>query len=165
MQLITPFFAVFISFITFVAANSVTFLTIDDRWREVCWYPQDASEGVPGYSHVAGTVLPPHSSIKVGLEEGWSGQFHTIYANQGRCEARTIVAEVKFQGAFGHTYYAISAIDNCCDNSGLHFFLPMNSWVPVSGCRTFPCDGSYNRPGDIQTKVTDDRDMIVVVGN
>jgi hypothetical protein len=34
----------------------------------------------------------------------------------------------------------------------------------ISGCKTFPCDGVYNAPNDVQTKSTREDEIMVVLG-
>ncbi|CZR56242.1 uncharacterized protein PAC_06130 [Phialocephala subalpina] len=161
----------FLGLFTLVSANTIKFQNLDSQPREICWYPPQ------GYPAIHSSVIKPFDSITVGLSgrqddtfiSGIGYQFHPINAGGGEaaCVQPTIVGEITFQGYQGNTYYDISAVDNCCQNNGIHYFYPHNdASAPHSGCFNFPCGGVYIKPGDPQTKITTwDTDMIVLLWN
>jgi hypothetical protein len=76
-----------------------------------------------------------------------------------------MLAEFRFNGFAGATYFDVSAIVNPDDAEGVKMVFPKNSDKPVSGCQTFPCSNAYNRPDDVATLSTDDSELVVLIGN
>ena len=59
----------------------------------------------------------------------------------------TVLGEVTFHDRGGWTYFDVSAVDSL-SNEGIKWLYPYGSRSPISGCETFPCDGSYTKPDD-----------------
>jgi hypothetical protein len=94
---------------------------------------------------------------------GWKGAWQSSFSATD-CGTVGIRGEVTFQGFEGKTWYDVSAIDAQRDNSGVKFIYPASHAGEKTGCDKFPCDGSNNKPDDLQTKVTDDMDLICEIG-
>jgi hypothetical protein len=161
MHSINVFLPIVFTLLTSVSANSISFYSWDIVDQYLC------STQPAGYQDFSGLVVHPHSGdnqLIIYPPANWEGAIHTVYADES-CDDPHIVAEFRFQGFNGYTYYDISAVDNCCDQVSVHWVQPKYSLTPWSGCVTFPCDGSYTKPGDIETKSTPDIDMNVFGGH
>ena len=101
-----------------------------------------------------------------GLEQipdGWIGNCYSV--SKGAPNVPGMLAEFRFNGFAGATYFDVSAIVNPDDAEGVKMVFPKNSDKPVSGCQTFPCSNAYNRPDDVATLSTDDSELVVLIGN
>lgn len=146
-----------------IAANVIHFYNTDAQPRQICWSPQ------AGYKGIKNTYLAPWShDIRVELDQvGWRGSFKAVNSG-GNCDDKHVISEVVLQGWEGVTWFAVSAIDNRLDNSGIRFLWPTRSHEPSSGCWTFPCDNVWNYapPKDQgKTRVTGETELDCNVGN
>lgn len=72
--------------------------------------------------------------------------------------------EVKFNSWEDKTWYDVSAIDNLTNNEGIHWLYAQSGAGAHSGWDHSPSDGAYNLPNDIQTQVTEEKDLICEIG-
>lgn len=98
------------------------------------------------------------------IERSWSGSFKAVLSGENP-DSPKITGDITFQGWQGETYYAVSAVQNCCDNSGIRAIAPKVHGL-TSGCilAPFPCAESYSRLGDIQVKSSADVDFMCLLG-
>ncbi|KAN0098698.1 DNase1 protein [Hyaloscypha variabilis] len=139
-------------------ANIITFNNLGSDTLTLC-FVANAGEYTPGQSS-----LGSKQSQDVSLPTGWGGQFHAARPGKGCDDDPFVIGEVNFQGGDGHTYFDVSAIDSCCDNTGDHYLYPASDSGNNSGCVSFPCNNVFNQPNDQQTKSTDDTHLICQVG-
>ncbi|TGO25838.1 hypothetical protein BPAE_0071g00090 [Botrytis paeoniae] len=142
------------SFLAPVMGNSLQFLSYNANDRTIFFTSNAGSAEVPSL------FVPANSSMDkdavVYFPQGWSGFFKAVLSGENP-DVLKVIGEVTFQGWQGETYYAVSAVQNCCDNSGIRYLAP-RLHGPTSGCLStpFPCTESYSRPGDIQVKSSAD---------
>ncbi|PQE06869.1 DNase1 protein [Rutstroemia sp. NJR-2017a BVV2] len=159
---------------TATATNTLTFHNLFSTPRLLQFVPVPASYAIPK------RLIPAHSSFSISTPL-WNGLFKAVAPDTSEHGPETtVIGEVCFDCWQGITFFDVSAIWNCCDNSGVHW---MGSVEPsasgkgvqelwnqasakgeISGCRTFPCDGVYNLPDDEQTKSTREDEIMVVLG-
>ena len=156
--------------ISLVAGNSITIYSWDraDQW--VCSTTSVSVNGGRDGKQPDGQVcdftttkVPASGSVNIYPPQGWIGTIHTVYSLHN-CHNPRIIAEVTFQGFAGLTYYDVSAVDNCCDNYGIHWILTHSLTATPSCCVASPCSGSYTKPHDVQTKFTGEVDLIIWTG-
>ncbi|KAE9373312.1 hypothetical protein N431DRAFT_338531 [Stipitochalara longipes BDJ] len=140
------------------AANTVSFHNLGGDQLTLC-FVANAGLSTPGPSSIA-----PGQWLDYNLPNGWAGQFHAARPGKGCGDDPFVIGEVTFQGGAGHTYFDVSAVDSCCDNTGVHYLYPASDTGNNSGCVNFPCNNVYNNPSDPQTKSTDDTHLICQVG-
>jgi hypothetical protein len=171
-------FIAFTTLLSLVSANSIQVNNADfSQPYELCWYP-DNSFGYTwkdehgqvhhGHEPIRTPVFMPRTSQYVKLPVSWIGSIHAVHAGGGEaaCDRPTVIAEVTFQGYEGLTWYDVSAVDNCCDDTGVHFLLPEFCKEPVSGCWNFPCENDYFKsPGNGTPHFTGCLDLILLIGN
>ncbi|KAF7929224.1 uncharacterized protein EAE98_005143 [Botrytis deweyae] len=159
---ITIFMISIFSLLASVMANSLEFFTQDTTERTVFFTPNTGSAEVPSLFLPAKPV--DKYAIVVQFPQGWSGSFKAILPGETP-NVPKVTGEITFQGFQGKSYYAVSAVDNCCDNSGIRYLVP-KAHGDASGCimAPFPCTESYSRPGDMQVKSTSDVSFLCVLG-
>ncbi|KAJ8070152.1 hypothetical protein OCU04_000544 [Sclerotinia nivalis] len=149
------------SLLTAVMGNTVLFWNPDPKNRTIYFSPNLGSAEIPN-QHVASSMV---STTVVTFPQGWGGSFKSVFPQEDQ-SAPKIIVEIQFQGWQGLTYYDISAVNNCCDNSGVRYISPSNGG-PTSGCFTapFPCGDSYSKPGNIQVKSSAKVDFVCALGD
>ncbi|THV54458.1 hypothetical protein BGAL_0026g00290 [Botrytis galanthina] len=151
-----------LSFLAPVMGNSLQFLSQDNTERTIFFTPNSGSAGVPSF-FVPGISVDGMAVVQ--FPQGWSGSFKAVLSGENP-DSPKITGEITFQGWQGETYYAVSAVQNCCDNSGIRALAPKVHGL-TSGCiiSPFPCTESYSRLGDIQVKSSADCDFQLIGGN
>ncbi|KAF7959231.1 hypothetical protein EAE96_002746 [Botrytis aclada] len=149
------------SFLAPVMGNTLQFISQDTNERTVFFTPNAGSAELPSFFVPARSV---DTNAVVHLPQGWSGSFKAVLSGENP-DVPKVTGEITFQGWQGATYYTVSAVQNCCDNSGIRYLAAEYSG-PTSGCiqAPFPCTESYSRPGDIQVKSSPDVDFICILG-
>ncbi|KAF5877872.1 putative dnase1 protein [Botrytis fragariae] len=149
------------SFLVPVMGNTLQFLSQDTKERTVFFTPNAGSAEVPSFFVPASSV---DGNAVVHFPQGWSGSFKAVLSGESP-DVPKVTGEITFQGWQGETYYTVSAVQNCCDNSGIRS-LASQFTSPISGCieAPFPCTASYSRPGDIQVKSSPDIDFMCILG-
>ncbi|TEY77496.1 hypothetical protein BOTCAL_0054g00250 [Botryotinia calthae] len=145
-----------------VMGNTLKFLSQDANERTIFFTPNDGSAEIPSFFVPANAVS---ANALVHFPQGWSGSFKAVLSGENP-DVPKITGDVTFQGWQGATYYAVSAVQNCCDNSGIRSLAPRFVGT-VSGCieAPFPCAGSYSRPGDVQVESSPEVDFMCILGD
>ncbi|KAK6615961.1 hypothetical protein H4I95_01113 [Botrytis cinerea] len=149
------------SLLTTVMGNTLQFLSRDSNERTIFFTPSDGSAGIPSFFVPANAVS---TNSVVHFPQGWSGSFKAVLSGENS-DVPKITGDITFQGWQGETYYTVSAVQNCCDNSGIRTLAPKFD-SPTSGCiqAPFPCTESYSKPGDIQVQSTPAVDFMCFLG-
>ncbi|RDA87681.1 hypothetical protein CP532_3815 [Ophiocordyceps camponoti-leonardi (nom. inval.)] len=138
-------------------AATVTFWTLDNIARTLHFTHN------PGSSRMYPVVVSPYGpNITVHFPDTWSGNFYAV--QEGARNRPGMLGEVQFSGWMGKTYFDVSAIVDGTDKTNIKQMWPKVSLSPMSGCEVFPCSNCYWLPDDIQTKVTDETDLIATLG-
>ncbi|KAF4779966.1 DNase1 protein [Colletotrichum scovillei] len=140
-----------------VAANTVTFKSLDDVSRTVHFTPNS------GLASVDSVEVPAGGEVKVNIPTSWIGNWYSV--SEGSENVAGMLGEVAFNGWNGLTYFDVSAIVNPNDHNGVKKMWPASGDEPVSGCDWWPCNNAYYLPDDVQTKVTSETDLICTLGN
>ncbi|WYZ38858.1 hypothetical protein EsH8_III_000772 [Colletotrichum jinshuiense] len=140
-----------------VAANTVTFKSLDDVSRTVHFTPN------AGLASVDSVEVPANGEIVVDMPIGWIGNWYSV--SEGADNVAGMLGEVAFNGWNGLTYFDVSAIVDPTDHNGVKKMWPAKGTDPISGCDFFPCNNAYYLPDDVQTKVTTETDLICTLGN
>lgn len=149
-------FFLLIAWITFAAANSITFWALDNLDRTVYFTANENQYAIE-------PVKVKGSSKKhVHLPHDFTGNFYAVI--EGQEDKPGMLGEVKFSGGFGLTYFDVSAIVDPNDHDNIKQMWPALSREPISGCETFPCANAYYLPDDIQTKSTAETDLVTTLG-
>jgi hypothetical protein len=139
------------------AANSVTFVSLDDINRTIYWTPS-----VPN-PQIAATRIPARATVRVDIPDGWYGNCYSV--SDGKPNVPGMLGEVTFQGWNDLTYFDVSAIVNPNDHEGIQMMYPAQNTNDRSGCNPFPCNNAYYLPDDVQTKTTTETDLICTLGS
>ncbi|ERT01757.1 DNAse1 protein [Sporothrix schenckii 1099-18] len=140
------------------ATNTLTFVSTDNIARTIYITP---SVGVEGMDPV---TVAPGATVPVNFAEGFIGNAYAV--QEGKENVPGMLAEVNFQGWGGSTYFDVSAIVNSADTDNIMMMYPADAPnTPTSGCNPFPCNNAYYLPDDVQTKVTDQTNLIVTLGS
>ncbi|KAH7033408.1 uncharacterized protein B0I36DRAFT_348470 [Microdochium trichocladiopsis] len=143
---------------TMVSANSIKFLNQDGTQRTVYFTPS------AGQASIDSVTISGNSEATVNFPTGWIGNAHAV--EEGRQNPGFgMLAEVAFDGWMGKTYFDVSAIVDANDHSNVKMMYPAGDSSLTSGCESFPCNNAYYLPDDVQTKVTDEKDLITTLGN
>jgi len=154
MQLFTTVaFALF----SLASANSVHIVNQDSTTRTIHFTAQD------GVGSIDDLEVPGLGTVNQTFPSGWIGNFYSV--SEGATNVPGMLAEFRFDGYAGATFYDVSAIVNPDDKNGVKMIFPLDSNVPVSGCQTFPCENCYNLPDDVATQSSDSSDFVVLIGN
>jgi hypothetical protein len=139
-----------------VAANTVTFWTLDDVERTIVFTPS------PGSPEIPDVVVSKMENTTVTFPAGYEGNYYAVA--KGAARVPGMLGELRFDGWMGKTYFDVSAIVTPNDKSNVKQMWPAKSMTPMSGCEEFPCNNAYYLPDDVQTKVTDEKDLIQTLG-
>lgn len=140
-----------------VAANTVTFVSLDGTDRTINFTPSAGKAGINSVRVAGG------ERVKVNIPDSWIGNWHSISA--GKTGSPGMLGEVAFQGWNGNTYFDVSAIVDPNDHDGVKEVYPAQSRSPTSGCENFPCNNAYYVWDDVQTKVTSETDLVCTLGS
>jgi hypothetical protein len=139
------------------AQNTITFVSTDNIDRTVYITASAGIQGMDPVTVAAGATVP------VNFDTGFIGNAYAVQA--GKENVPGMLAEVNFQGWGGSTYFDVSAIVNSADTDNVMLMYPAEApGTPVSGCNPFPCNNAYYLPDDVQTKVTEQTNLIVTLG-
>lgn len=138
-----------------VVANTVTFWTLDDATRTIYFTPSSGHE-------IDSVTVNAKKNTTVTFPDGYIGNYYAI--QEGDTKAPGMLGEVTFGGWNGLTYFDVSAIVNAADHNNVKQMWPKNAMQPMSGCEVFPCNNAYYLPDDVQTKVTEELDLISTLG-
>jgi hypothetical protein len=145
------------------AANTVTFVSQDSTKRTVYFTAS------PGSSDVKTIVVPGRASVTVSIPHAWQGNWYSV--SEGATNVPGMLGEVAFNSWGGTTFYDVSAIVNPNDKIGVKKLYPastpkasLTNTLVTSGCDLFPCDNAYYLPDDVQTKATQETDLICTLG-
>ncbi|KAM4056251.1 DNase1 protein [Hirsutella rhossiliensis] len=138
-------------------AASVTFWTLDDAQRTVYFV------GNPGSPQMPPVTVGHEENKTVDFVNNWAGNFYAI--PEGGDNKAGMLGEVQFSGWLGKTYFDVSAIVNGTDHNNVKQMWPTSSKTPMSGCEVFPCNNCYWLSDDVQTKVTDETDLMTTLGS
>ncbi|KAL2760726.1 hypothetical protein ACRALDRAFT_1059517 [Sodiomyces alcalophilus JCM 7366] len=139
------------------AANTVTFVSLDDTDRTIYFTPNAGREEIDSVKVAAG------DNVTAEIPDGWIGNWYSISAGQPNVPG--MLGEVAFQGWNGFTYFDVSAIVEPNDHDGVKEMYPLEAQTPTSGCEEFPCDNAYYVWDDVQTKVTPETDLVCTLGS
>jgi len=143
---------------TLAAADNVLhFVNQDSTTRTVVFTAQAGLEEIPDL------VIEGLGTANQTMPDSWIGNLFSV--NEGAATVPGMLAEFRFNGFAGATYFDVSAIVNPGDTEGVKMVFPKNSNTPVSGCQTFPCSNAYNKWDDVATLSTDDSELIILLGN
>lgn len=144
-----------------VSAGTVTFWTLDNVERTIYFTP---NKGDPSgsFAEIPSVVVSNAEKTVVTFPEPWIGNYYAV--KKGEKNVPGMLGEVNFGGWMGKTYFDVSAIIDPNDHDNVKQMWPVKSRVPMSGCEVFPCDNAYWVWDDVQTKVTDETDLITTLG-
>lgn len=138
-------------------ANSVTFKSLDQTERTIIFTPNAGLASVPS------VVVPGGQDVKVNIPHGWIGNWYSV--SKGEKDVPGMLGEVAFNGWNDITFFDVSAIVNPNDHHGVKELYPATEPKPVSGCKKFPCNNAYYIWDDVQTKATQETDLICTLGD
>jgi len=139
------------------AAGTVTFWTLDDATRTIHF-----THNNPDSPKLPSVTVSNKEKTVVSFPDGWVGNYYAV--KDGEDNKPGMLGEVNFSHD-GKTYFDVSAIVDATDKDNVKQMWPKSSQSPMSGCVVFPCDNAYYLPDDIQTKVTEERDIITTLGS
>ncbi|KAK7409589.1 hypothetical protein QQX98_008251 [Neonectria punicea] len=139
-----------------VVANTVTFWTLDDATRTIYFTPSE------GHVEIESVTVNAEKNTTVAFPDGYIGNYYAV--QEGETNAPGMLGEVTFGGWNGLTYFDVSAIVNAADHNNVKQMWPKKAMQPMSGCEVFPCNNAYYLFDDVQTKVTDELDLISTLG-
>lgn len=138
-------------------ANTVTFKSLDATARKIIFTPNAGAPAIPSVEVASGQEL------KVDFPTGWIGNWYSV--SEGADDTPGMLGEVAFDGWNGITFFDVSAIVNPNDHVGVKEMYPAGGAAPTSGCKTFPCNNAYYVWDDVQTKATNEKDLICTLGD
>jgi len=138
-------------------ANTVTFKSLDETSRKIIFTPN------AGLAAIASVEVPGGQDVKVDFPQGWIGNWYSV--SEGAQDVPGMLGEVAFNGWNGVTFFDVSAIVNPNDHNGVKKMYPANDPTPTSGCDKFPCNNAYYVWDDVQTKATQETDLVCTLGD
>lgn len=156
MHFITTALSAIAALAALASANTVRFESTDDVDRKVIFTP---SAGLPSIKSVR---VKAHQTVTVNFPRGWIGNWYSV--SNGKANVPGMLGEVTFQGWNDLTYFDVSAIVNPGDHVGVAELYPAGRPEPVSGCKFWPCNNAYYLPDDVQTKTTEEVDLVCTLG-
>jgi hypothetical protein len=138
-------------------ANTVTFKSLDTTDRTIIFTPND------GGAKIASVNVTGGADQKVDFPQGWIGNWYAV--SSGAPDIPGMLGEVAFNGWNDITFFDVSAIVNPNDHHGVKEMWPANGEKPTSGCTVFPCNNAYYVWDDVQTKATQETDLICTLGD
>lgn len=138
-------------------AASVTFVTLDTVERTIYFTPN------PGFDELPAVTVSSAAQKTVSFPDAWIGNYYAV--KKGAANVPGMLGEVNFGGWNGMTYFDVSAIVDPNDHDNVKMMWPAKDTGLTSGCEVFPCNNCYWLPDDIQTKVTNEVDLIQTLGS
>ncbi|GJN66048.1 hypothetical protein PLICBS_000064 [Purpureocillium lilacinum] len=138
-------------------AATVAFWTLDNETRTIYFNPR------PGSRKMEPVTVSNATKKTVTFADSWEGNFYAVVG--GAANVPGMLGEVRFGGWNGLTYFDVSAIVNPKDHNNVKQMWPAKSQQPMSGCEVFPCGNAYWLPDDIQTKTTQEVDLVTTLGS
>jgi hypothetical protein len=143
--------------IALVSANTVDMVSQDSVDRTIVFVAQSDNPALPEMQLKGGETKT------ATFPQGWIGNFYALRPEDPK--APGMLGEVRFNGEGDKTYFDVSAIVNPNDHHNVKILHPKQSKSPESGCQTFPCPNAYNQPNDVQTKVTEEKELVCLIGD
>jgi hypothetical protein len=137
-------------------ANTVTFKSLDDTERSIIFTP---NAGMPAIDTIK---VPGGQDATVEFPQGWIGNWYSV--SEGASDVPGMLGEVAFNGWNDITFFDVSAIVNPNDHNGVKEMWPAKGETPTSGCTVFPCNNAYYVWDDVQTKATQETDLVCTLG-
>lgn len=138
-------------------ANTVTFKSLDKTDRTIIFTPNAGKPEIPSVKVAAG------DDLTVDFPHGWIGNWYSV--SEGAPDIPGMLGEVAFNGWNDITFFDVSAIVNPNDHHGVKEMWPTHGEKPTSGCTVFPCNNAYYIWDDVQTKATQEVDLICTLGD
>ncbi|TLS26517.1 hypothetical protein PpBr36_05532 [Pyricularia pennisetigena] len=139
--------------------NIITFMSLDSTDRTVMFTSSAGKEQLPTIS------VPAGQTVDVVIPYGWIGNYFAVSKGVDHVPGSGVIGEVAFNAFEDKTYFDVSAIDDPSDGNGLRMLWPASEHRKTSGCwGDYPCDNAYREPDDRQTKVTEDKHLIALLG-
>jgi len=138
------------------AQNTLHFVNQDATTRTIYFTAQSGLEVIEPLT-IAGLATANQT-----MPNAWIGNLYSV--NEGAENRPGMLAEFRFNGWAGATYFDVSTIVNPSDTEGVKMVFPKNENTPVSGCQTFPCENAYNSWNDVATLSTPDSELVVLIG-
>lgn len=138
-------------------AATVTFWTLDTIQRTVYF------TGNAGQPTMEPVKVNGQQNTTVTFPDAWIGNFYAI--QDGKDNIPGMLGEVAFSGWNQLNYFDVSAIVDPKDHDNIKQMWPATQAWPMSGCEVFPCDNIYWLPDDVQTKVTNENDLMCTLGS
>jgi len=143
--------------VALATANTVNMVSQDGTSRKIVFTPQEGSPPIPSMD------LPGGATKEATFPQGWIGNWYAV--SEGKPDKPGMLGEVRWDGFGGQNFFDVSAIVNPDDHEGVKELYPKQSKNPLSGCQTFPCSNAYNKPDDIQTMSTTEKELECLIGN
>ncbi|TFB03853.1 hypothetical protein CCMA1212_003833 [Trichoderma ghanense] len=138
------------------SAASITFWTLDNAQRTIYFTSN------PGNSNIDSVKVDGDKNSTVTFPDTWQGNFYAV--KEGSANVPGMLGEVNFGSWHGLTYFDVSAIVDPNDKDNVKQMFPAKSLEPMSGCVNFPCNNAYYLPDDIQTKATQEQELVCTLG-
>ncbi|KAB5531253.1 DNase1 protein [Coniochaeta sp. 2T2.1] len=138
-------------------ANTVTFKSLDQTSRTIKFTPNAGVPEIPSIQVAGG------QEVTVDFPHAWIGNWYSI--SEGEQDIPGMLGEVAFNGWNDITFFDVSAIVNPNDHNGVKKMYPVNDPSPISGCDIFPCNNAYYLWDDVQTKATQEKDIVCTLGS
>lgn len=149
--------AFFLASVASVAAkNMVYFQSLDNTTRTVYFTASPGSANLDSITVGGGEEVPQE------FPHGWQGNWYAV--QDGAENKPGMLGEVLFNGWRDMLYYDVSAIVDPNDMDNVRELYPKGAYTPTSGCESFPCNNCYYLPDDVQTKVTQETELICTLG-
>ncbi|KAH6611235.1 dnase1 [Trichoderma cornu-damae] len=139
------------------SATSITFWTLDDVQRTIYFTCN------PGQADLEPVTVNSQQNTTVAFPDTWQGNFYAV--QDGAANVPGMLGEIAFSSWNGLTYFDVSAIVDPNDKDNVKQIFPAESYEPMSGCVNFPCNNAYYLPDDVQTKATQECDLICTLGS
>ncbi|KAM3070176.1 hypothetical protein ACMFMG_003785 [Clarireedia jacksonii] len=146
-----PFLLIFTSLAT--ATNTLTFHNLFPTPRLLQFIPVSSSYAIPQ------RLIPAHSTLSISTPL-WNGFFKAVSPDTPEHgPENSIVGEVCFECWQGITFFDVSAIWNCCDNSGVHWMGSVDAGARGKGVEEVLSQASER--GEVSTRLDE---IVVVLG-
>ncbi|KAK0635204.1 hypothetical protein B0T17DRAFT_612111 [Bombardia bombarda] len=142
---------------TLATAASVTFKSLDSITRTVRFTTN------PSHQQIPDLVVRGNTEVYQEFPDGWQGNWYAVKQG-GNIGIPGMLGEVSFSAWGAITYFDVSAIVDAGDIHNVHMMWPAKSGTPTSGCAKFHCNNAYYAPDDVQTKTTNEKDLVCTLG-
>ncbi|CAI6096442.1 unnamed protein product [Clonostachys chloroleuca] len=144
------------------SAATVTFWTLDDKVRTVTFTSNE------NRWPIAPVTVSNKEKTVVTFPDNYVGNWYSTIEGEAKA-AHPLLGEVQFGGWGGKTYFDVSAVDDPTmqDQKNVQKLWPAGQSGPWSGCDQSSwagCQTLYILWDDVQTKVTEQTDLIQTLG-